>query len=174
MARRLLRKAMLLRHSYLAVVVFPNEAAVFQAYRILQAEGVSPEHLAIVGAGYSTPDRVGLRKPMQIALSRGIRLGLLLGTIGSVLGFVTILILSTVIAVPSGLNSITLVLITGIITGFLGTVIGALIGFLGEGSAAGIYRHHLHQGRYLLMIEGSEHLVRTARDILNHYSLPLL
>ncbi|MDW8200314.1 MAG: hypothetical protein RML75_03775 [Cyanobacteriota bacterium SKYGB_h_bin112] len=146
----------------------------FQAYRMLQVEGISPEHLAIVGAGYSTPDRVGLHRPMRIALSQGMRWGLLLGTIGSFLGLVTILVLSLVIAVPSGLSSITLVLATGIITGFLGTVIGALVGFLGEGSAAGIYRHHLHQGHYLLMIEGSEHLVRMARDILNHYSLPLL
>ncbi len=165
---------MLPRHSYLAVVVFPNEAAAFQAYRMLQAEGISPEHMAIVGAGYSSPDRVGLLEPMQIALSKGIRVGLLAGTIGSIVGFITLLGLNVMFQIPISPSLTALVPVSGIITGFLGAVIGALIGFLGEGSTSGIYRHHLQQGRYLLMLEGPERLVRIGRDLLSQYSIPRL
>ncbi len=170
-AKRFLRKAILPRQSYLAVVVFPSEAAVFQAYRLLQAEGISPEHLAIVGTGYSNPDRVGLLEPMQIAVSKGAGIGLLTGTIGSIVGFLALLSLNLMFRLPISPSLITLVPVSGIIIGFLGAFIGALVGFLGEGSTSGIYRHHLQQGRYLLMIEGPERLVRTGRDLLSQYSL---
>jgi hypothetical protein len=59
-----------------------------------------------------------------------------------------------------------------IMGGFLGAVLGALLAFFGEGSTAGIYRHHLRKGHYLLMIEGTEKLVRNAQAVLTQYSTP--
>jgi hypothetical protein len=44
------------------------------------------------------------------------------------------------------------------------------MGFFGEGNTSSIYRHHLQQGRYLLMIEGPEHMVRRSKEVLSQYS----
>lgn len=59
-----------------------------------------------------------------------------------------------------------------LMAGFCGAVLGALFGFLGEGSTAGIYYHHLRQGHYLLMMEGPEKLVRRGQEVLKQYCLP--
>ncbi len=161
--RRFLGKAKLKRQTYLAVLVLPDEASAFQAYRLLQYHGISPEHLAIVGEGYSSPDRVGILEPMQIARRKARSLAIFTGTLAA--------IATTAICIiwPLGINWALLVPTVAIIGGFCGAVLGGLLGFFGEGSMAGIYRHHLRQGRYLLMIEGPEKLVRWGQEILNRY-----
>ena len=168
---RFLRKnGLMRRQSSLAVMVFPDEASVFQAYRLLHYHGISPEHLAIVGTGYSNPESVGLMKPMQLAVRKARFLSVILGTLGAIAG---------ALVVGAGhlgwldipdLRSPLLIPALSIVGGFLGAVIGALFGLFGEGTTASIYRHHLDRGQYLLMIEGSERLVRWGQEILSHYS----
>lgn len=58
----------------------------------------------------------------------------------------------------------------GLLSGVCGGIIGAIFGMVGEGSTASVYRHHLRQGRYLLMMEGSEKLVRWGQEVLSYYS----
>ncbi len=163
-----------MRRSSLSVFVLPDEASAFQAYRLLQTNGISPEHLAIVGVGYSSPERVGLLEPKQIATRKARNLALAAGTMGSIAG----LIAAWFIWFQSNnLPDISLLLIPpagGIIAGFCGAVIGALSAFLGEGNTSSVYRHYLAQGRYLLMIEGSEKVVNRGQDLLSHYSTPKL
>lgn len=154
------------RHTHIAIVVLPNEATAFQAYRLLHYHGISPENLAIVGEGYSSPERVGLMKPAQIALRRAWNLGLNAALFGGILS----LVISLLGQMP--VNFAIVVPVTGILSGICGAMVGALIGFLGEGSTASIYRHHLNQGRYLLMMEGPETLVRWGQEVLSHYSAP--
>ncbi len=164
---RFLRKKRLRhRSTFIAVVVLPNESTAFQAYRLLHYHGISPEHLAIVGEGYSSPDRVGLMQPAQIALSKARSYAL----VAAIVGAVVCLITSWIGKIQSEL--VFSVLIAGILSGICGAAIGALFGFLGEGSTASIYRHHLNQGRYLLMMEGPEQLVRWGQEVLSHYSAP--
>jgi hypothetical protein len=147
-------------------VVLPNEATAFQAYRLLQYHGISPENLAIVGEGYSSPDRVGIRKPCQIALRQARRLALHALLLGTTLGVIVSLVSQV------GLHWLIVGALTGSISGTCGAIVGWLIGYLGEGSTASIYRHHLNQGRYLLMMEGPETLVRWGQEVLSHYSTP--
>ncbi|MBW4470833.1 MAG: hypothetical protein KME45_10590 [Stenomitos rutilans HA7619-LM2] len=154
------------RLTHLTVVVLPDEASTFQAYRLLHHHGISPEHLAIVGEGYSSPDRVGLKAPLQIAADKARRLGLFAMVSGVVLS------LSISLIANPGWNTALIVLVTGILSGFCAALVGALVGFLGEGSTASIYRHHLDQGRYLLLIEGSERLVNRGQEVLGHYLTP--
>lgn len=168
-ATRFLRKASPQRHTYLAIVALPDEASAFQAYRLLQHHGISPEHLAIVGEGYSSPERVGLLKPLQIALQKARRLAIVIGPCGIIIGAIGLLCLNLGLNWPFTPTLLLLIPAAGIIGGFFGAVLGGLIGFLGEGSAAGIYRHHLCQGHYLLMMEGPEKLVKLAQDILQQY-----
>jgi len=155
------------RSNHLYVAVLTNEAIAFQAYRLLHYHGISPEHLAIVGQGYSSPERVGLLSPVQIAA----RQARTLGSIGAGLAG----IVGTAIAVFWHLDPrllIVLILATAMMGSLCGMLLGAVFGFLGEGSTASVYRHHLNQGRYLLMIEGSESLVRWGQEVLSHYSTP--
>jgi hypothetical protein len=35
------------------IAVLPDEVSAFEAYRLLQFHGISPENLALVGKGYS-------------------------------------------------------------------------------------------------------------------------
>lgn len=158
------------RQSFLAVMVFPDEASVFQAYRLLHYHGISPEHLAIVGKGYSHPESVGLMKPMQLAVRKARFLSLTLGTIGAIVGVALLIASHFGWLTIAELHNPLVIPALSIMGGFLGAVIGALFGLFGEGTTASIYRHHLDRGQYLLMIEGSERLVRWGQEILSHYS----
>lgn len=153
-------------------MVFSDEASAFQAYRLLHYHGISPEHLAIVGDGYSNPENVGLLKPMQLATQKARALSIFAGALGSLLGLG--LVVSAQfhpfgVSIPEA-QSILLVPALGIVSGFFGAVVGALFGLFGEGTTASIYRHHLDRGQYLLMIEGPERLVRWGQEVLSHYS----
>jgi hypothetical protein len=169
---RLLRQNSTKRQTFLAIVPLSNEAAAFDAYRLLQYHGISPEHLAIVGQGYSSPDRVGLLEPMQIALHKARRFALITGTAGSVVGLAVFLALHWGFDTSLTLTLMLLIPTAGIVGGFSGAVVGALFGFLGEGTTVGIYHHHVRQGGYLLMMEGSQPLVRRGEEILKQYSAP--
>jgi hypothetical protein len=158
------------RQTHLAVMMFPDEASAFQAYRLLHYYGISPEHLAIVGKGYSDPDHVGLLKPMQIAVRRARSLSIVAGTIGSLVAFVLVLIQSRGYSDLRSLQPLLLIPSVGIVSGFCGAFLGGLLGLLGEGNAVSVYRHHLNRGHYLLMIEGSEKLVRRGQEVLSQYS----
>jgi hypothetical protein len=152
------------RSPHLVIVVFPDEGTVFQAYRLLHCHGVSPEHLAIVGQGYSSPERVGLMNPVQIVVRKLVVTAIAAAGIGVLLGLA--------IALFKGLHhDLPLILPAfGLFSGFCGGMIGAIFGMLGEGSTASVYRHHLRQGRYLLMMEGSEKIVRWGQEVLSYYS----
>ena len=154
------------RPTHLAIVVLPDETSVFQAYRLLHYHGISPENLAIVGHGYSSPERVGLMAPMRIAFRKARSFAVFAACSG-----ITLSLVASVVFTP-GWNTAFVVLATGMLSGVCAAVIGGLFGFLGEGSTASIYRHHLNHGRYLLMIEGPEKLVHWGQEVLSHYSAP--
>lgn len=156
------------RLTHLAIVVLPDEASAFQAYRLLHYHGISPENLAIVGRGYSSPERVGLKTPLQIAACNARRFGLSAMGSGVVLSLVISLMVNPV------WNTALIVLATGTLSGLCAAFVGALFGFLGEGSKASIYRHHLNQGRFLLLIEGPEKLVHWGQEVLGNYLAPSL
>lgn len=166
------------RQRHLAVIELPDEISAFQAYRLLQYHGISPENLAIVGDGYSSPERIGLLRPLQIARRNAVALAIVAGSFGAVIGVLLMLSIATqqftqpTIAALQNQDSQNWLVVPAFscVSGFLGAVIGALFGFFGEGTAAGIYRHRLKQGQYLLMIEGSEKLVRWGQEVLSQYS----
>ncbi len=162
---RLFRKAPLGRRmTHLAIVMFPDEGTVFQAYRLLHYHGVSPENLAIVGQGYSSPDRVGLMNPTQIVIRKAVIYAIASGVVGVLLS------LGATILWKVQQDIATILLASGVISAICGAVLGAILGVVGEGTTASVYRHHLRQGRYLLMMEGSENLVRWGQEVLNYYS----
>nr|WP_263012111.1 hypothetical protein [Laspinema sp. D2d] len=156
----------------MAIIPLANEAATFDAYRLLQYHGISPEHLAIVGEGYSSPARVGLLEPMQIAVDQARRFLVVFATMGFLVGSGLVLALHLELINPLGFNPLLLIPGGVAIAAVLGGVVGGLIGFLGEGSTVGVYHHHLRQGGYLLMIEGSQQLVTLGEQVLKPYATP--
>lgn len=168
---RYFRKPKIKRRSHLAIAVLPDADAAFAAYRLLQHHGISPEHLAIVGKDYNSPEWVGLQKPLDIAFRRSRSMALVSGTLGAIASMSLIFILRVLLVPPMQLSWF-LFIPASLICGFCGAAIGWLIGFLGEGSTASIYRHHLHHGRYLLMIEGPDPIVRLSKEVLSQYSTP--
>jgi hypothetical protein len=152
------------RHSHLAVVILPDEAIAFQVYRLLQRHGISPENLAIVGAGYSTPERVGLLSPTQLVERRAIALGINSAFFGAALASL-LLIIGAVKGHP-----ITWLMSATLICGLCGAMIGALLGLWREAGAASVYHDHLIKGRYLLLLEGSGTLVSWGQEVLRSYT----
>ena len=173
MIRRLLQKQGLARrNTRLAVIVLPDEMSAFQAYRLLNYHGISPEHVAIVGTGYSSPERIGLLRPVQIAFRKAVLGGVLSGSLGLVAGVTLEILGHTPISQFIDLNlRLLLIPILGVICFCIGAVVGWFVGLFGEGTAASIFRHHLNRGHYLLMIEGSEQLVHWGQEVLGHYSV---
>ena len=173
MIRRLLQKKGLTpRSTRLAVIVLPDEMSAFQAYRLLNYHGISPEHVAIVGTGYSSPDRIGLLRPVQIAFRKAVFWGALSCALGLVAGVALEILGHTYVNQLIDLNPrLLLITILGVICFAIGAVAGWFVGLFGEGTAASIFRHHLNRGHYLLMIEGSEQLVRWGQEVLGHYSV---
>ena len=167
---RYFRKTKFKRRSHLTIAVLPDEEAVFAAYRLLQYHNISPEYLAIVGKNYNLPEWVGLLKPMKIALRQAFRLAIVTSILGAGLTAVVAIAWQTGLTLPGIVSWWLFVLAASLFYGFSGAVVGALMGLLGEGSTAGIYRHHLRQGRYLLMIEGPEQVVRLGKQILSQYA----
>jgi hypothetical protein len=169
---RLLRQHSRNRQTALAIIPLANEAATFDAYRLLQYHGISPEHLAIVGQGYSSPARVGLLEPMQIAVDQARRFLMVFATMGFLVGSALVLAFHLGLIDPLGFNALLLIPGAVAIAAVLGGMVGGLIGLLGEGSTVGVYHHHLRQGGYLLMIEGSQQLVNLGEQVLKPYATP--
>ncbi|MCY7320830.1 MAG: hypothetical protein LH660_03280 [Phormidesmis sp. CAN_BIN36] len=168
---RFLRKTGLVRRqTHLAVMIFPDEASAFQAYRLLHYYGISPEHLAIVGKGYSNPDYIGLLRPMQIAIRQARRWSIVAGTIGSLIAFALVLVQSQGYSDLGSLRPLWLIPAAGVVSGVFGAFVGGLFGLFGEGTTVSVYRHHLNRGQYLLMIEGPEKLVRWGQEVLSQHS----
>ncbi len=168
--RFLQKTGLVRRQTHLAVMIFPDEASAFQAYRLLHYYGISPEHSAIVGKGYSNPDHIGLLRPMQIAMRRARSGALAAGTIGALVAFALVLVQSQGYIDLNSLKPLWLIPAAAVVSGFFGAVVGGLFGLFGEGTTVSVYRHHLNRGHYLLMIEGSEKLVRWGQEVLSQYS----
>ncbi len=146
------------------MIVLPSEAIAFQAYRLLHYHGISPENLAIVGEGYSSPERVGLAGPWQIALRKASMFACKAAVLGFSLGLGLLLVGELPLdRVLFGAG------VVGSMSGVCGAAVGTLFGLWGEGNKANVYRHHLRQGRYLLLMEGPETLVRWGQEVLSHY-----
>ena len=158
------------KHSRLMIAVLPDESSAFEAYRLLQCHGISPEHLALVGKGYSSPESVGLFNPTRTTWRYAKRGMFWLGVIAAMIGIILHLIFRLQLPNLNWYQTLLAIAATsGIIGMVTGAAIGTLYGWFFKSSLSISCRSCLDRGQYLLMLEGSETLTRRGREILDKY-----
>jgi hypothetical protein len=154
------------------IAVLPDESSAFEAYRLLQCYGISPENLALVGKGYNSPDSVGLFNPTQTTWRYAKQGMFWIGLSSTVMGLILYLIFRLQLPNLDWYQTILLITATsGIIGIIIGAIIGTLYGWFVKSSLSISCRSCLDRGQYLLMLEGSETLTRRGREILDSYTI---
>ncbi len=160
------------KHSRLIIAVLPDESSAFEAYRLLQCHGISPENLALVGKGYNSPDSVGLFNPTHTAWRYAKRGMFWLGAISTATGIILYLIFRMKLPNLDWYQALfTIASTSGLIGIFIGGAIGTLYGWFFKSSLSISCRSCLDRGQYLLMLEGSETLTRRGKEILDEYTV---
>ncbi len=158
------------------IAVLPDETSAFEAYQLLWRHGIPPQNLALVGKGYSNPDHVGLEEPRQIAKSSARNGSIILGTLTvlallvSYFGFGLRLNPSVRLVMwqeLAALLSISLIFGCG-----FGAILGFFYGVFFKSSTSIACRNCLKRGQYLLLLEGSEPLIKKAKQILWQTEFP--
>lgn len=153
------------------VTVLANKQQVEEAYSALQADGIAPEQVTILGRGYQSADEFGLIDPNQQATKRASKLAYMLIPFGFIAGYAFNLL--TGIHLFSFTNSITEHLIGGILgaaSGFLGAiVVGGGVGLTTGSGDALTYRNRLNAGKYIIVTKGTDSLIRQATKLLRQF-----
>jgi hypothetical protein len=152
------------------VAVLANRSQVEEAYSALKKEGLPPEQIDILGDGYKSADEYGLIDPSLKARNRAIKLAYWLIPFGFVAGYLF-----------NWLTGIEIVNAIATINHIIGGLLGAIAGALGAyfvGGAVGLtvgsgdalpYRNRLNAGEYLIVIKGTDEIIRQATRLLRQF-----
>jgi hypothetical protein len=157
--------------SYL-IAVLSDRIKAEEAYTVLEKSHVPQSKITILGKGYKTADEFGLIDPAQEAKKRAILMAYWLVPFGFAGGYLFNLI--------TGLDTLDWAGEPGnhIVGGILGAIGGAMGSFFvggGVGLTTGSgdalpYRNRLNEGKYLLIVDGSESLLEKAATILRQFN----
>ncbi|MBE9127966.1 MULTISPECIES: hypothetical protein [unclassified Coleofasciculus] len=153
------------------VAVLSDRIAAEEAYTALEKESLPMAQITILGKGYKNADDFGLIDPNLQALKQVKQFAYWLIPFGFVSGY-TFNVL-TAIEVFSWAGSLG----NHIIGGVFGAIAGAMGSFF-VGGGAGLafasgdalpYRNRLNQGKYLIVVKGSEVLTQQATRIIRKF-----
>lgn len=153
------------------VAVLSNRFAAEAAYSALEKESLPMQKISVLGQGYQSADEYGLINPNDAADKQSDQLAYWTIPFGFAAG--------AAFSILSGLQTFAWAGEIGnhLIGGFLGAasgglgafMVGRLVGWtVGSGDAIA-YRNRLNQGKYLIIAEGTDELVRQATRILRQY-----
>ncbi|HEY9879096.1 MAG TPA: hypothetical protein V6D29_11605 [Leptolyngbyaceae cyanobacterium] len=153
------------------VAVLPDRIKAEEAYSALEKADIFMKDVAILGKGYKTADEYGLTDPSDQAWKQIRQMMIWLVPFGFLAGF-------TFNAI-TGLETFPWVGTFGnrLLGGLLGAGSGAMGAFfvaggvslaMGSGDAVS-YRNRLNAGKYLIVVRGSESLIRQATPILRQF-----
>lgn len=153
------------------IAVLSDRQQVEAAQTALQADGIAPENITLVGEGYQSADEFGLIEPNQQAQKSSRRLSYWVVPFGFIAGYAFNYL--TGIEIFSALGPIGNHMLGGILgalAGVLGAVlVGGAVGWtVGSGDALP-YRNRLNAGKYLIVVTGPETLTREATRILRQF-----
>jgi hypothetical protein len=153
------------------IAVLQNRIEAEEAYSALEKEGLPMDKVSILGKGYKSADEFGLIDPSLEARKQVKLFATWLIPFGFVAGFA--FNLQTGIEISPWVGSLG----NHIIGGVFGAIAGAMGSFFvgggggllfGSGDALP-YRNRLNQGKYLIVVKGSESLTRQATRILRQF-----
>lgn len=153
------------------IAVLKNRIEAEEAYTVLEKRGLPMNQVTILGKGYQSADEFGLIDPNLQAIKQVKLLAYWLLPFGFVAGYTFNLL--TAIEILPGVNPIG----NHIIGGFFGAIAAAMGSFFvggGVGIAFGSgdalpYRNRLNQGKYIIVVKGSDQLIRQATPILKQF-----
>ncbi|MFB2923505.1 MULTISPECIES: hypothetical protein [Aerosakkonema] len=142
-----------------------------EAYSALEKEGLPMDKVSILGRGYKSADEFGLIDPNQQAKKQATLMSYWLVPFGFVAGLA--------FSLQTNLNTFAWAGEIGnhVIGGLLGAIAG-LMGSIFVGGGSGLlfgsgdalpYRNRLNEGKYLIVVRGSESLTREATRILRQF-----
>ncbi|MCM1982425.1 hypothetical protein [Lyngbya confervoides] len=159
-----------MQNQYL-IAVLSNRTSVEQAYQALSRHNLPMDQISVVGPGYRSADEVNLINPDQAAGRLSQQLALWVIPFGFLAG--------AAFSFLSGLQTFAWAgevgnhLIGGLLgaaSGGLGSwVVGKITGWtVGSGDAIA-YRNRLNLGRYLIVAQGTDDLIRQATKIIQKF-----
>lgn len=137
-------------------------------YSCLESQGIPQSHLAILGRGYKTAEEYGLTDPIEKGRKQAILMASWLVPFGFAGGVAFSLI--TQLHTFAWAGEVGDLLISGLL-GAIGGGMGSFFVGGGAGVAFGSgeslpLRNRLDEGKYLVVVEGHEDLLRRSRRIL--------
>ncbi len=152
------------------ITVYPNRIQVEAAYTALEKEGLPTEQISILGEGYKSTDEYGLINPKEQAKNNIQRLRYWLIPFGFAVGYAFNLLTNIKIIPVDGIINPIIAGLLGAASGVLGAVVvGDRVGVTVGNKDALLYRSRLDAGKYLIVFQGTEELVKKATSILHSF-----
>jgi len=153
------------------VAVLPDRTQVEAAHSALTKEGLLDNQIDILGSGYKNAEEYRLLDHNKYTKKGAKRLFSWLVPFGFVAGY-TFNFLTDIEILPTASN-----VVNHILGGLLGAMSGALGAYfvaggvdLTEGSKHTLpYRNRLDEGKYLIVVKGTEELTHQATDVLRQF-----
>jgi len=153
------------------IAVLANKKQAEEAYSALRQNGISTEKVAILGQGYQSADEFGLINPNRQANKGLKKLAYWSVSFGFTAGYAFNVL--TNIKLFSFTNSVTEHIIGGILgaaSGFIGAVfVGGGVGLTTGSGDALTYRNRLNAGKYIIVTQGSDSLIRQSTRLLRQF-----
>ncbi|WP_066384229.1 MULTISPECIES: hypothetical protein [unclassified Anabaena] len=153
------------------VAVLPERTTAEAAYSALEQQGLSESQVNILGQGYKSADEFGLINPEKPARRQVNRLLYWLIPFGFIAGYAFNWLTSIeIFPQATAFGNQLIAGLLGAISGALGAwVVGRLVGLtVGSGDALS-YRNRLNAGKYLIIVQGNEGLIREATRVLRQF-----
>ena len=154
------------------IAVLKDRIEAEEAYSALEREGLPMNKVSILGKGYKSADEFGLIDPNLEAKKQAKRLAFWTIPFGFIAGFA--FNLQTGLEIVHWAGSLGNHIIGGIfgaIAGAMGSFfVGGGVGLAFSSGDALPYRNRLNQGKYLIVVKGSESLTQQATPILRQFN----
>lgn len=153
------------------IAVLPNRIQAEAAYSKLEQDDVPMSQVSLLGRGYQSADEFGFIDPNQQAKKWSRRLAYLTVPFGFVAGYQFNLL--TQIELLSWAGDTGNHLFAGLIAAGSGAIgalfVGGAVGWTVASGDAIAYRNRLNNGKYLIVAQGTDQLIRQATRILRQF-----